>query len=207
MNIIRENKFIFDIKNCYLLHIISSDFEYINKKLDTEFDKRFNVTNQLIDQLGNNYSKLFEVSLLSGLSFKTGIVINLLLTDYHYNTHISPIALIQSLHSLKATCISYRINKLAISACNVTNEYSNLITVMEDVFKDLDITLIVCTKPLRKLKPVIISKSSKAIQIIEDNYIMINSLLTKEELRSFKNNDFSNYLINLIKEHDKRSKN
>ena len=42
-------------------------------------------------------------------------------------------------------------------------------------------------------------RSEKAIELLEDNAIMIDSLLTKDESKYFKNNSFVSYLIKAVK--------
>lgn len=44
------------------------------------------------------------------------------------------------------------------------------------------------------------TKAEITKQILEDNYTMINSLLTKEEKKHFEDGDFTAYLIKLCNE-------
>lgn len=49
-------------------------------------------------------------------------------------------------------------------------------------------------------------KATKAIQILESNYCMINSLCTKEELKSYKDFDFVDYLRKAVKSYGNDNK-
>jgi hypothetical protein len=42
-------------------------------------------------------------------------------------------------------------------------------------------------------------RATKALQILESNHCMINSLCTKEELKSYKDFDFVEYLKRAVK--------
>lgn len=50
-------------------------------------------------------------------------------------------------------------------------------------------------------------RATKAIQILNSNYCMINGLCTKEELKSYKDFDFVEYLKKAVKSYGKEHNN
>ena len=51
-----------------------------------------------------------------------------------------------------------------------------------------------------------ISKRQLAIELIEQNFFMINGILSKEEAKKFKNHDFAAYLVHSLKRLDQYEK-
>lgn len=54
--------------------------------------------------------------------------------------------------------------------------------------------------------PEKISKRQIAIQTIENNFCMLNGMLSKQEQKQFKDKDFASYLVNSLRRLDQLEK-
>lgn len=130
----------------YLAHCISADFG-MGKGIVVEFNKRFNMK-QILQSKYPDYLNQWAHNKMIGDCIHEGRVFNLITKERYYNkpTYRS---LTTALIKLKEFCIDKQITKLAmpVIGCGLDRlEWVKVKDLIDDVFRGLDIEILVCIK-------------------------------------------------------------
>ena len=129
----------------YLVHCISADFG-MGKGIAVSFNKYFNMKNRLISKYGNylsSWDSQFEETIPC---IKEGHVFNLI-TKRNYWHKPTYTTLENALIALKCLCSLNGVNKLAmpIIGCGLDRlEWDKVSKMIQDLFEDTDIEILVC---------------------------------------------------------------
>ena len=136
-----EKRDLFTMPEDYALaHCISADFA-LGAGIAKEFDKRFNCRRKLIN--------MYKKSLVgcSVILFSDHVIFNLV-TKRNYWDKPTLNAIKNALDWMKDQCEMYDINKVAMPriGCGLDRQnWSDVKALIEDVFKDTDIEIVVCS--------------------------------------------------------------
>lgn len=131
----------------YLAHCISADFA-LGKGIAVEFNKRFDMRNKLKNEFPNFIEEYMHWYKLDGECILIDKVLNLVTKERYYwkPTYKS---MKQALEMMKRVCIANGIRKVAMPkiGCGLDRlEWKKVSETIKDVFKDVDIEILVCMK-------------------------------------------------------------
>ena len=131
----------------YLAHCISADFA-LGKGIAVEFNKRFDMRNKLKNEFPNFIEEYMHWYKLDGECILIDKVLNLVTKERYYwkPTYKS---MKQALEMMKRVCIANGIRKVAMPkiGCGLDRlEWKKVSETIKDVFKDVDIEILVCVK-------------------------------------------------------------
>lgn len=130
----------------YLAHCVSADFG-MGKGIVVEFNKRFNMK-QILQSEYPDYLDQWIHDKMIGDCIHKGRVFNLITKERYYNkpTYRS---LTTALIKLKELCIDKQITKLAmpVIGCGLDRlEWNKVKDLIDDIFRGMDIEILVCMK-------------------------------------------------------------
>lgn len=147
MRVVEETRDLFTVPEVYYLaHCISADFG-MGKGIVVEFNKRFNLKNKLIKSYGN-WLKNWDSKVPKGYCLPEGRVLNLI-TKRNYWDKPTYETVRESLISMKKVCEVNGIKKIAmptIAAGLDRLEWSKVRTIINEIFEETDIEILVCIK-------------------------------------------------------------
>lgn len=131
----------------YLVHCISADFA-LGKGIAVEFDKRFNMKQKLKDEFLNFIDEYMHRYKLDAECILIDRVLNLVTKERYYQkpTYNS---MKQALEMMKVVCVANNIHKVAMPkiGCGLDRlEWDKVSEIIQDVFKDTDIEILVCVR-------------------------------------------------------------
>lgn len=131
----------------YLVHCISADFA-LGKGITVEFDKRFNMKQKLKDEFLNFIDEYMYRYKLDAECILIDRVLNLVTKERYYQkpTYSS---IKQALEMMKLVCKANDIHKVAMPkiGCGLDRlEWDKVSEIIQDVFKDTDIEILVCVR-------------------------------------------------------------
>lgn len=133
----------------YLAHCISADFG-MGKGIVVEFNKRFNMKNQLIEMFDGDVTHAWDGNGKNnepqGVCFKVDRVLNLV-TKRNYWLKPTYKTFTEALISMREVCGDYGINKIAmpIIGCGLDRlQWDKVSEIIKKVFEDTDVEILVC---------------------------------------------------------------
>lgn len=131
----------------YLAHCISADFA-LGKGITVEFNKRFNMKQKLKDEFLNFIDEYMHRYKLDAECILIDRVLNLVTKERYYQkpTYNS---MKQALEMMKVVCKANDIHKVAMPkiGCGLDRlEWDKVSEIIQDVFKDTDIEILVCMR-------------------------------------------------------------
>ena len=131
----------------YLAHCISADFA-LGKGIAVEFNKRFNMKLKLKDEFLNFIDEYMHRYKLDAECILIDRVLNLVTKERYYQkpTYNS---MKQALEMMKVACVANNIHKVAMPkiGCGLDRlEWDKVSEIIQDVFKDTDIEILVCVR-------------------------------------------------------------
>ena len=131
----------------YLAHCISADFA-LGKGIAVEFNKRFNMRQKLKDEFLNFIDEYMHRYKLDAECILIDRVLNLVTKERYYQkpTYSS---IKQALEMMKLVCKANDIHKVAMPkiGCGLDRlEWDKVSEIIQDVFKDTDIEILVCVR-------------------------------------------------------------
>lgn len=131
----------------YLAHCISADFA-LGKGIAVEFNKRFDMRQKLKDEFPDFIEDYMHRYKLDGECILIDKVLNLVTKERYYwkPTYKS---MKQALEMMKRVCVANDIHKVAMPkiGCGLDRlEWDKVSEIINDVFKDTDIKILVCTR-------------------------------------------------------------
>lgn len=131
----------------YLAHCISADFA-LGKGIAVEFNKRFNMRQKLKDEFLNFIDEYMHQYNLDAECIVIDRVLNLVAKERYYQkpTYNS---MKQALEMMKVVCKANDIHKVAMPkiGCGLDRlEWDKVSEIIQDVFKDTDIEILVCMR-------------------------------------------------------------
>lgn len=141
MEFIEQYKDLFSVSDeYYLAHCVSADFG-MGRGIVVEFNKRFDMKNKLQSKYGNYLPKY-----TNGNCVLEGRVFNLI-TKPQYWSKPTYTSMKNALISMRDICEGHKITKVAMPTigCGLDKlEWDKVSYVIQDVFKDTDIKILVC---------------------------------------------------------------
>lgn len=131
----------------YLAHCISADFA-LGKGIAVEFNKRFNMKLKLKDEFLNFIDEYMHRYKLDAECILIDRVLNIVTKERYYQkpTYNS---MKQALEMMKVACVANNIHKVAMPkiGCGLDRlEWDKVSEIIQDVFKDTDIEILVCVR-------------------------------------------------------------
>lgn len=131
----------------YLAHCISADFA-LGKGIAVEFNKRFNMRQKLQDEFPDFIDEYMHRYNLDAECILIDRVLNLVTKERYYQkpTYNS---MKQALEMMKRVCAANDIHKVAMPkiGCGLDRlEWDKVSEIIQDVFKDTDVEILVCAK-------------------------------------------------------------
>lgn len=140
-----ERKDLFKVENdYYLVHCISADFG-MGKGIVTEFNKRFNMKKRLKSTYPNFLNQWDNLN-MNASCLKINNVFNLVTKRNYFNKPTYK-SITNALDLLKAECIKYNVNKLAMPTigCGLDGlQWNKVSNIIKNIFNDTDIEILVC---------------------------------------------------------------
>lgn len=134
----------------YLAHCISADFG-MGKGIVVEFNKRFNMKNTLMQKYPdymNKWNPALKGDAYIGDCIVEGRVMNLI-TKYRYWNKPTYDSLTTALTAMAIECQNRSVKKLAMPliGCGLDRlEWNQVSEIIKDVFKNIDIEILVCIR-------------------------------------------------------------
>ena len=130
----------------HLAHCISADFK-LGAGIAKEIDKRYDVREDLLYALGDRWYKIYDDMLPGFCLFHEKKRIIDLVTKTKYNDKPTLYSMRRALEKMRAYCIHDNVTRVAMPriGCGLDKlKWSDVSAIIKDVFKDVDIEIIVC---------------------------------------------------------------
>ena len=133
----------------FLAHCISADFG-MGKGIAVEFNKRFNLKNELMREYNKNAIFLWDKTdkERQGFCIKKDRVLNLI-TKRNYWDKPTYKTLINALTSMREVCKKHNIKKIAMPmiGCGLDKlQWENVFKIITEIFKNEDVSILVCMR-------------------------------------------------------------